>query len=68
VISWSLKPLLSNATCARCIEGETPHELTDEDFASLGAHSEGFSGSDIDHVVRGDVHTCRIQLTHCFQP
>ena len=32
--------------------GETPHELTEEDFASLGAQSEGFSGSDIDHVVK----------------
>jgi len=32
--------------------GETPHELTPEDFASLGAAAEGFSGSDIDHVVK----------------
>jgi len=32
--------------------GDTPHELTQEDFDSLGAHSEGFSGSDIDHVVK----------------
>ena len=32
--------------------GETPHELTDADFQSLGAQSEGFSGSDIDHVVK----------------
>ncbi|EEH51161.1 uncharacterized protein MICPUCDRAFT_67802 [Micromonas pusilla CCMP1545] len=32
--------------------GETPHDLTDADFQSLGAQSEGFSGSDIDHVVK----------------
>jgi vacuolar protein-sorting-associated protein 4 len=32
--------------------GETPHDLTADDFASLGAQSEGFSGSDIDHVVK----------------
>ena len=32
--------------------GDTPHDLTDADFQSLGAQSEGFSGSDIDHVVK----------------
>jgi vacuolar protein-sorting-associated protein 4 len=32
--------------------GDTPHELTEGDFQSLGAQSEGFSGSDIDHVVK----------------
>ena len=32
--------------------GETPHDLAADDFASLGAQSEGFSGSDIDHVVK----------------
>jgi vacuolar protein-sorting-associated protein 4 len=32
--------------------GETPNDLTDEDYQSLGAVTEGFSGSDIDHVVK----------------
>ena len=32
--------------------GDTPHELTQGDFDSLGVQSEGFSGSDIDHVVK----------------
>jgi vacuolar protein-sorting-associated protein 4 len=32
--------------------GETPNDLTDEDYQSLGAATEGFSGSDIDHVVK----------------
>jgi len=32
--------------------GETPHDLTEADFQSLGAQTEGFSGSDIDHVVK----------------
>lgn len=32
--------------------GETPSDLTDEDYQMLGAQSEGFSGSDIDHVVK----------------
>ena len=32
--------------------GETPHDLTNEDFESLGVQTPGFSGSDIDHVVK----------------
>ena len=32
--------------------GETPNNLTDEDYQSLGVATEGFSGSDIDHVVK----------------
>jgi len=32
--------------------GETPHDLTSEDFESLGVQTPGFSGSDIDHVVK----------------
>ena len=32
--------------------GETPNDLTDEDYQSLGAATEGFSGSDIDHIVK----------------
>ena len=32
--------------------GETPNDLTDEDYQSLGVATEGFSGSDIDHVVK----------------
>jgi vacuolar protein-sorting-associated protein 4 len=32
--------------------GETPHDLSEQDFQSLGQQSEGFSGSDIDHVVK----------------
>ena len=32
--------------------GETPNNLTDEDYQSLGVATEGFSGSDIDHAVK----------------
>lgn len=32
--------------------GETPNELTHDDYMSLAALTEGFSGSDIDHVVK----------------
>jgi len=32
--------------------GETPNVLTDEDYQALGAATEGFSGSDIDHIVK----------------
>lgn len=32
--------------------GDTPHDLVQADFEQLGAQAEGFSGSDIDHVVK----------------
>ena len=32
--------------------GDTPHDLVQADFDQLGAQAEGFSGSDIDHVVK----------------
>ena len=32
--------------------GETPHDLTHADYDRLGTQAEGFSGSDIDHVVK----------------
>ena len=32
--------------------GDTPHNLTDADFRDLGARCEGFSGSDINLVVK----------------
>ena len=32
--------------------GETPHDLTHQDYDRLGSQAEGFSGSDIDHVVK----------------
>jgi len=32
--------------------GDTPNDLTDADFATLGEHTEGFSGSDISVAVR----------------
>jgi vacuolar protein-sorting-associated protein 4 len=32
--------------------GETPNDLTEAEYQSLGAQTEGFSGSDIDHVVK----------------
>eukprot|EP01138_Halocafeteria_seosinensis_P007059 gb/GECG01007218.1/.p1 GENE.gb/GECG01007218.1/~~gb/GECG01007218.1/.p1 ORF type:complete len:266 (+),score=25.30 gb/GECG01007218.1/:1-798(+) len=32
--------------------GDTPHNLTDDDFRHLGDMTEGFSGSDIDIAVR----------------
>ena len=39
-------------TCSRCTSGTHRTTRTDADFQSLGAQSEGFSGSDIDHVVK----------------
>ena len=32
--------------------GNTPHNLTDEDFKTLGKQSEGYSGADVGLVVR----------------
>jgi vacuolar protein-sorting-associated protein 4 len=32
--------------------GDTPHTLTEADFAALGAATEGFSGSDVAVVVK----------------
>jgi len=48
-------PLPEAAARAHMFEvhvGETPHDLTSEDFESLGVQTPGFSGSDIDHVVK----------------
>lgn len=32
--------------------GDTPHNLTEEDFRGLGQRTEGFSGSDVNQVVK----------------
>ena len=32
--------------------GDTPHALTQADFETLAAHTEGFSGSDVNVVVK----------------
>jgi SpoVK/Ycf46/Vps4 family AAA+-type ATPase len=32
--------------------GDTPHNLTEEDFRELGVRTEGFSGSDVNLVVK----------------
>uniref|UniRef100_A0A2P2I0Y2 vesicle-fusing ATPase n=1 Tax=Hirondellea gigas TaxID=1518452 RepID=A0A2P2I0Y2_9CRUS len=32
--------------------GDTPHSLTEEDYRSLGSNTEGYSGADINIVVR----------------
>ena len=43
--------------------GNTPHGLTEDDFEKLGERTEGFSGSDIQNIVR-DVLMQPIRFLH----
>jgi hypothetical protein len=46
------RPATARASMFKIHLGDTPHNLTPEDFKALGALSEGMSGSDIGVVVR----------------
>jgi vacuolar protein-sorting-associated protein 4 len=45
--------------------GNTPHELTDDDFTELAEHTEGFSGSDISIVVSDALMQPIRQMSTC---